>query len=206
MKIFVTYRWFIVSITLVATAAAFIFSYVTPAYYDTSLSFSINRINRQETPQYQYDGYYAIQASDLFSQTVMSWFMTPSVLLEIYDKAKIDPQISSIEMLTSRFKTKQFSPQNIVVRYKERDHETAAKIAAAIGDVIEANATVANQTADQKALFEVVGAKPVIVERKPIIWLNTLIGFVGGFILSILAVYVIGYFRDEPATANQQRG
>ena len=195
MNIIVSYRWVIVIITIAAVVSSLVFSYLKPVSYDTSISFSINRINKQETLEYQYDGYYAIQAADLFSQTVMSWLMTPSVLLEIYEKANIDPHISSIENLTSRFKAKKYSPQNIVVRYKERDYQSAEKIAQAITSIVEDKAVVSNQTSDQKALFEVNGAKPVIVEDKPIIWLNVLIGLVSGLVLSIIAAYIIEYFR-----------
>ena len=62
----------------------------------------------------------------------MSWLLTPSVLLEIYEFADTDPEISSLEEISSRFKTKKYSPQNIVVRYKERDYDTADKIATAV--------------------------------------------------------------------------
>lgn len=195
MNIFIKYRWLIAIFTTIGLASALVFSLLRPAYYDTSLAFSINRINLQTTEDYQYDGYYAIQASDLFSQTVMSWLMTPSVLLEIYQKAQIDPQISSLEEISSRFKAKKYSPQNIVIRYKERDHQTADKIAQAITTVVEEKAVLANKTSEQKALFEVAGTSPVIVERKPVIWLNTLIGLVTGFIFSLMAAYLIEYLR-----------
>jgi hypothetical protein len=144
----------VIGCIIVGVLSALGFSYMKPITYDTSISFSINRINRQDTAEYQYDGYYAIQASDLFSQTVMSWFMTPSVLLEMYDQAGIDPQIKSLTDLTSRFKTKKYSPQNIVVKFSERDQETATKISAAIVTVVEKKGAIANQTSDQKALLE----------------------------------------------------
>lgn len=201
MHIVRVYRWLIISLTVVATLASLIFTYRTPAYYDSSISFSINRVNQQETSQYQYDGYYAIQAADLFSQTVISWFMTPSVLLEMYDKAKIDPQISSLTEISSRFRVKKYSPQNIVVTYKERDRQTAEKIAEAIISVTQEKAVAANQTADKKALFEVIGTQPVIVVKKPPVVMNTIVGFIGGLFLSILAAYIIEYWKkSEPST------
>lgn len=189
----------IIACIVIGLAGALAFSFLKPVSYDASISFSINRINRQETTEYQYDGYYAIQASDLFSQTVMSWFMTPSVLLEIYDYAQIDPQIKSLTDLTSRFKTKKYSPQNIVVKYSERDEDTASKIADAIVSVVEQKAAVANQTSDQKALFDVQGAKPVIVKNEPIIWLNTIVGFLAGLLFGFCLSYLLTFFREHNA-------
>ena len=197
MNIIVKYRIFIIILTLVAIIAAGGVTYLKPVEYDTSIAFSINRINKQETEDYQFDGYYAIQASDLFSQTVMSWMMTPSVLLEIYEKAGIDPQITSTENFTSRFKAKKYSPQNVVIRYRERDEQTAQKIADAIIAIVEEKAAAAVQTSDKKAFFEVVGSLPVIVEKKPILWLNLIIGLVGGLLVSAIAAYTIEYLRGS---------
>ncbi|MFA5052210.1 MAG: hypothetical protein WC544_04120 [Patescibacteria group bacterium] len=190
---------YIVSGVIVGLAASLVFSYVKPVTYDTSISFSINRINRQDTVEYQYDGYYAIQASDLFSQTVMSWFMTPSVLLEIYDQAKIDPQINSLTDLTSRFKTKKYSPQNIVVQFTERDQDTADKISQAIINTVEQKSSVANQTSDQQALFDVQGATPVTVEHKPVLWLNVVIGIFCGFFVGFSLAYALLFSRQNRA-------
>lgn len=198
-KLILKYKWFILSLTLLVAILSFIFAYFKPTIYDTSVSFLINRINKQKTAEYQYDDYYAIQASDLFSQTVMSWFMTPSVLLEIYDKAGIDPQIKSITQFTSRFKTKKYSPQNIVVRFKERDRQTAEKISDSIISIIGQKSAESNQDLDNKALFEVKGAKPVIVESKPSLWLSIVIGFISGLIISIVIVNLILYFKEEKA-------
>ncbi|MFA5135591.1 MAG: hypothetical protein WC505_07460 [Patescibacteria group bacterium] len=197
MGFFTKYRWLLVALTAVAVAISVIFSVLKPIEYDSSISFSINRINQQPTEDYQYDGYYAIQASDLFSQTVMSWMMTPSVLLEIYERAGIDPMITSIERFTSRFKTNKYSPQNIVVRFSERDRETAEKIARAIIEIIEEKGAVANQTSEQEAFFVVDGATPVIVEQRANWWLNGLLSLVGGFLISLAAAYIIEYLRRD---------
>lgn len=187
-------RTFIVTFTLLVTLAAFLFTYFRPVTYASSISFAVNRINKQETPYYD-DSYFGIQASDLFSQTVISWFFTPSVLLEIYENGDVDPQIRSLERFASRFKTKKFSPQNIVVRFNERNEETASKISQAVIAVVEEKAVSINQTADNKALFEIVGEKPVIVKNDPQIVLVTIIGFIIGLVMSIVFVYLLRYFK-----------
>jgi len=197
LKILLKYKWFIISLTLLAAIFSFVFVYLKPAVFDTSISFQINRINKQTTAEYQYDDYYAIQASDLFSQTVMSWFMTPSVLLEIYNKAGVDPKINTINSFTSRFKVKKFSPQNIVVRFNERDKQTAEKISESIIMVIGQKSEESNKDAESKSLFQVEGAKPVIVESKPLLWLSTLIGFICGLVISIITVNLILYFKEN---------
>ncbi|MDD5566932.1 MAG: hypothetical protein PHH01_01940 [Patescibacteria group bacterium] len=188
----------ILALTLIVGAAAYVFSQYSPTYYKTSISFAVNRVNKQETAEYQFDGYYAIQASDLFSQTVVSWFYTPSVLLEIYDQAKVDPQIDSLERFTNRFKTKKYSSQNIVLTFRERDRATAEKISQSIIEVVQKRGADLNRTADQKALFEVVGSQPVIVEANPAVVLNTIVGLMFGLFLSLGLIYLVRYFKSDP--------
>lgn len=190
-------KFIIIILTVLITLASFLFAYFKPVSYVSSISFSVNRINKQETSDYQFDGYYAIQASDLFSQTVISWFLTPSVLLEIYDQAGVDPKIKSLDKFASRFKTKKYSAQNIVVTFREPSQEGAQKLSQTIIEVIEEKAVKLNQTADNKALFEIMGSKPVIVASKPNTLLVTLIGFISGLIISIIGVYLIRYFKED---------
>lgn len=177
-------------------------SFLDEVEYDTSISFAVNRTNRQETPDYQYDGYYAIQAADLFSQTIVSWFSTPSVLLEMYRNAGIEPEITSIDAFSNQFRTKKFSSQNIVLRFSEATRERAEQISKSIIDTTKTRASALNRSSDQKALFEVVAAEPVIVEKRPNVALKTVLGFVSGVILGL--IFAIGLHYLRPRTADVQ--
>lgn len=188
--------WVIIFITLLVGASTFVWAKMTPKVYRTSISFAVNRINKQDTAEYQFDGYYAIQASDLFSQTVVSWFYTPSFILEVYDTAGITPKIESLEKFTAQFKTKKYSAQNIVVTYPERDRDTAQKIADGIVVNLDQRTRDLNQSSDQKALFEVVGSKPVIVEQPSDTVTKTLLGLLVGLVAALGIVYLVRYFRS----------
>ncbi|MFH1235377.1 MAG: hypothetical protein V1685_00360 [Parcubacteria group bacterium] len=194
------YRVLICIVTLVVAGSALAFALLSPVKFDTSISFSIDRVSIQETSAYQYDGYYAIQAADLFSQTILSWFLTPSVLLEIYDYADIDPGLTTIEELTTRFKAKKYSAQNVVVRYVERDRATAEKIASALTTVIEERAATSNQTAQQESVFAVSGAIPVITEKSPSPLFTGIVGLIAGILLGCIAAYTISGMRVHKAS------
>ncbi|PIY96469.1 MAG: hypothetical protein COY66_04020 [Candidatus Kerfeldbacteria bacterium CG_4_10_14_0_8_um_filter_42_10] len=194
---------FIIIFTLLVTLAAFLFAYFQPITYSSSISFAVKRINKVETVYYD-DSYFGIQASDLFSQTVISWFLTPSVLLDIYEQAEIDPNITTLERFVNRFKAKKYSAQNIVVRFTERSEPTAQKISQTITTVVEEKAVTLNQTADNKAVFEIDGEKPVIVKNQPNLIIITAIGFLVGLVMSIILLYLYRYFRTpaQSVTSN----
>ncbi|MFH1225996.1 MAG: hypothetical protein V1684_01760, partial [bacterium] len=168
-----------------------------PVVYDTSISFTINRTAKQKTTDYQYDGYYAIQASNLFAQTIMSWLMTPSFLLEIYQQAEVEPNIDYLDKFANRFQTKKFSPQNVAVRFKERDEETAKKISQALISTIEAKAKDSNKTSEGDSLFAVIGSQPVIVPYKMDIKLVAAVSLIVGLLLSCFLAYLVWYFKRD---------
>lgn len=167
IKVYWQQRRLIALIVIVATGVALLVAGTRPERTGVSISFAINRTNREATTQYQYDGYYALQASDLFAQTVVSWFSTPSVLLEVYEQAKLDPAIQSVNSLPSRFSVRKYSSQNIVVKFTETNDDRAAKVAEGLKMVMESKASKLNQTSDGKSLFEIVAGSPVIAPAKP---------------------------------------
>ncbi|MFA6042965.1 MAG: hypothetical protein WC786_04720 [Patescibacteria group bacterium] len=189
------YKWLVVACVLVPTIAAVLFATTRPDKYTTSLAFTVNRINKQSTTEYQFDGYYALQASDLFAETVVSWFLTPSVIVEMYDRAGLDPQAESLGSLTSRFKIKKYSSQNIVVKFTSLTNQEASQLSDAVVAVVEEKAAALNQSADRKALFEVVGSKPVIVQDGKGALLAGVVGIVLGAFLSLLLLTIIRLTR-----------
>lgn len=180
---------------LIVTAVTFVLSVSAPPRYVTSLSISVNRTAGQPTSDYQYDGYYALQASDLFSQTLLSWFLTPSVLLAFYERAGIDPQIGSLNDLTSRFRARKFAAQNLVVQFTENDRQSAQKLAEAISAVVQEQGSTLDTSTDNKATFAIVPAKAVIVETRQNALLNTLAACVGSLLLGFAFLASWRYVR-----------
>lgn len=195
-----TYRVHILVTTGLCALAGYVGAAARPITYDTSLSLQVNRINRELTPYYD-DSYFGIQASDLFSQTVISWFLTPSVLQEIYTRAGVDSNITSLEHLAKRFSTKKYSPQNIVVLFRERDTATAKKLSDALVSVVQERTKRINTTADNKALFEIVPGEAVTVQTDPRKEFAALLGAVIGVGLSVVVVFGREYFREPQSRA-----
>lgn len=186
------HRWFIVVFVLLVTATTVVLSATTQPKYLTSLSISVTRVNRQPTPDYQYDGYYAIQATDLFTQTLLSWFLTPSVLLEFYTKAHLDPHIDSLGSLIGRFHARKYSAQNLVVQFTEVDRPSAEKLASAISAVVKDQGSSLDTNNAESSTFGIVPARPVIVQTRPNVLLDGLAAFFGSL---LLASVVLGTFR-----------
>jgi len=188
-------RWLIVTMVVVATLTTYLVASTRPVQSGVSTSFAVNRVNREITPDYQFDGYYALQAADLFAQTVVSWFSTPAILQEIYQEANLDPASKSIDTLPSRFHVKKYSAQNIVVRFTERTPQRAEQVAVAMNTVLTERTEQLNQTADNKSLFALVATKPVVADAKPNPWLFSAAAAVVGLGLALLTAAGRQYLR-----------
>lgn len=195
LRVYWRQRWLILGLTLVATMTAYVVAATQPTKTGVSISFAINQTNKEVTTQYQYDGYYALQAADLFSQTVVSWFSTPSVLRQVYDQANLDPEIQSINSLPARFSVKKYSAQNIVVRYTERTNDRATKLATAMGTVMEQEASQLNQSTDGKSIFQIVAGTPVIAPAHPNAGLIAAITLVLSFALALFIAAARYYLK-----------
>ncbi len=192
-------RWKLsIALLVVVVGGAFAWSYLRPHYYTTSISFAVNGATEVQTNQYQYGGYYALQAADLFSQTVVSWLQTPSVLVSIYDRAGLPSHVDTLQNLSSRFKTKKYSAQNIVVTYSTSTESEGQKIATALAAEISSRTASLNQVAQDKSQFEVVSANPVVVLAKPNPILIALAALVVALTLIVFLIPLVEYLSVKP--------
>lgn len=203
-------RWLLITIFLVPIIAAMLFAVTRPNTYTASIAFTINRINKQPTSEYQFDGYYALQASDLFSDTVVSWFLTPSAIVDMYDRAGINPNVTSLSSLTSRFNIKKFSAQNLNVKFTALSQNEADKLATAVIQTVQEKTASLNQSADRKALFEAVGSKPVIVTNSKGAIIAGIVGLIIGLFLDVLLIGLLRVFsvakNRNPLTGTEAGG
>jgi len=90
----------IVMVSILVGFFALIFSAVKPVTYETSLSLLISRATAQETQDYKYDSYYAIQANDLFANTIVGWLKSPEIVVDIYKEAGVNFPVKNLRKTT----------------------------------------------------------------------------------------------------------
>jgi len=192
LKIIKKHYKLILIITILVGASSFIFTLKRPVVYDTSLSLFIARTTSESTQDYKYDGYYAIKAAELFSDTVKQWLESPEVVIEIYKKAGIDLEIESLRKLGKKLKAYKMSPQYVEVRFKAEEREKAQKISSVISSVLQSRAQQLTWNSGDLA-FYIRAISPVIVANIPKPLFNSLIGLISGFVLGIFVVFFKEY-------------
>ena len=188
------------SILMVSTLVGFfalIFSAVKPVTYETSLSLLISRAAAQETQDYKYDSYYAIQANDLFANTIVGWLKSPEIVVAIYKEAGVKFPVKNLRKLEKFFKAFKTSPHSVEVKFKSKTKKDAQSIAKTVVSVLKKKTTTISRISQEEIVFSVVGSDPVIVEKKPNLILNTIVGVISGLLLGILIVFGKEYFKAD---------
>lgn len=186
-------------IGIIGIAVALLTLYFTknqPSYYQSSLSLLVSSVEPQPTSDYRFDGYYTIQATDLFSNTVEAWIKSPEVVAEIYRQAKIDINGNNIKGLTKKFKAEKMSPHYIELRYTTETEKDANGIAELITKVLDEKASVISAVSQKQTAFTVKSGTPIIMASKPPILINTIIGLIVGLIAGLGFVIIKEYTKE----------
>ncbi len=157
----------------------------------------ISKNKTQETDDFKYDGYYALQASEIMADSVEQWLKSPEVVNAVYRKAQINFDFENIKSYTKKFKARKMSSQYVEVKFSAFAKEEAEKISRAIIEVVNSKAEALKKNSAEEVSFSVIGTDPVIVEDNSNLFLNLFIGFISGLALGIFMVFWKEYFKED---------
>jgi hypothetical protein len=155
-------------ITVIGISAGLAITRLLPVSYDVSLALNIERKTNDTGNFYTYDGFYAIQATELFSKSVASWFVTPDFVEDVLrnaDKSDIDKL--SVKDFRRIFTPEQVSANVVEVRFGIDE----AEVGTTLTDSISNSIVSYMQTRDIKDYNIFVGT-PVVrqVDYNPILF------------------------------------
>lgn len=179
------------TIALLAAASAAVAAIVTmrlPDGVDVVQTFTIPIPERPPTNEYEFDGFYAIQATERFADTLAGWLSSPDLVAEVYRRAELPSPTSSIRRLASVFTTRRLSGQVVEVRFQASDEEHARTILAAVNDVVEDRTDTVNQDRQRSLTLRVVPEQPLIL---PILRSVGLRALVAAFVTAVVTASVL---------------
>lgn len=188
--------YLIVSAGILGAVVAAVAALVVPPKYEATISFAIRQEKPKATVDYQYDGYYTIEAAELFGKTVQSWFSTRPIVKEIYEAAGVAVTDNALPKEAGRFTAKQFSSQNVVVRYSHPDEEIVKKISAAMNTVAEKRGAELVLQSDGNSVFNVDAGEAVIVKNETAWYIAAAAGLIAGAILGTVGIGIATYLKE----------
>lgn len=175
---------------------ATIFTIRKPVSYDNDLMILISRNGTQATADYKYDGYYAVQASDVFADNISQWLVNASVAGEVYSRAGIKSDFANFKQLSKRFKAKKLSSQYVEVTYATKDEESAKKIAHAMVDILQEKTDSLNKASNEEISFKVIYNDPLTIKSENNIWWNNLYALFGGLFMGVFLALGKNYLSE----------
>ncbi len=194
---------FILALTIILIISATIyFTIKTPERFETSFIITVQG-NREYTTEYQYSGYYSIQASELFINTIIGWVKSPTFVADIYRHAGIDFDNKNLKNLGKKIYARKVPPQNISLIISDQNKERAERIANSTIGLIGEKTNEINQLAESAANFEIVGSRFITIPIKPSLIFNILIALIASLIVGTIIIFILEYL--SPTINNTQK-
>lgn len=194
--------WLLILITIIVVGSIGYWSIKQKESYETSSIITVQG-NREASNQYQYGGYYSIQSSELFINTILGWVNSQNFIADIYKDSGIEFDNNKIKSLGKNIYTSKIPPQNIELIVTEKNLETSRKVAENTINLIKDKTSQISLIANSAANFEIISSEPITIPIKQNILFNLLAAFIVSIILGIILIFFLEYL--SPTINNTQR-
>lgn len=178
----------ITMVTLASMAAIFFVITKQPSSYEASSILTV-QAKREDVSQYQYGGFYAIQSSELFVNTIIGWLKSENIVGSIYQKAGITVATEDLSEYGKNIYARKVPPQNISVVITDTHPDRIQKIADATVSVIQERTQAISSVAESSADFEIIPT-PFVIQKKDsnTVVKTVAVGIFIGIILTLLSL------------------
>ena len=128
-------------------------------------SYLVSLNEREVTPEFEFDGFYALQATDLFATTLAAWVSTPEVVIAAHQAAGVAPATADPRALTRLVEARKTAPQLVEVTVKGTDQATAEALTTGLLAAMEHNIALYHDEGIPALEFRAVTTMPFSGER-----------------------------------------
>lgn len=107
--------------------------------YESHFSYLISLSQRDEASQYRFDGYYALQATDLFAATLARWIQTPEVIVAAHKAAGLQLTTQDPRELSRSVHAEKTAPQLVEVTVRGKNSNDATLLVKGLQAVMKDN-------------------------------------------------------------------
>jgi len=125
-------------------------------HYRAHFSYVVALQEREVADNFRFDGYYALQATDLFATTLAEWAMTPEVIAQAYQLAGLPLPGSDARSLVRSVSARKTAPQLIVVEVHGDSASDSAALARGLQAAVAAEVTAYHNAGVPAARFTAV--------------------------------------------------
>lgn len=150
----------ILLISFIAAVAAYGITRSIVPQYQVHFSYVVSLSQRESSAAYRFDGYYALQAIDLFAATLASWARTPETIAAAHERAGLslttrDPR--TLRQIVTATKT---APQLVEVTVRQPSEEQSMALAKGLQAAVRDEVSRYHQQGIPALTFTVVPTTP----------------------------------------------
>lgn len=144
---------------MAATVALVGAKQVKPSY-ETHFSYVVSLSEREAAPEYRFDGYYALQATDLFSATLARWLLAPETVVAAYTEAGLPLPSDDPRQIERAVIAEKTSAQLVAVTVQGPTSDTAERLARGLQEAMGKNIETYHDQGVPAARFTAVATAP----------------------------------------------
>jgi capsular polysaccharide biosynthesis protein len=185
----------ILLISIGTAAVAYTITRQAGIAHEAHLSYTVVLAERSPSADYQFDGYYALQASELFTETLAEWAKTPEVVVRAYERANVPLPTRDGRQLSRLVTAEAVAPQLVRLTVRHGGHDEVVRLAQALRQELDQQVRLYHEQGVPAVTFTAVATEPWVGTSQPNIPLIVTATFVIVLVLSLNIVLLIASLR-----------
>ncbi|MEX2055052.1 MAG: hypothetical protein WD972_02625 [Candidatus Andersenbacteria bacterium] len=129
-------------------------------------SYLVSLSQREDAPEFRFDGYYALQATDVFAETLAAWVQTPEVVVAAYQEAGLAVPTNDPRAIVRNVVAKKSAAQLVQVTVRHADPAIARKLTTGLQTVMQQNIERYHAQGIPAVQFRAVPTTPWVGQRQ----------------------------------------
>ena len=175
------------TLLVLAVVAAVVTALVVPRLprgVDVAQTFTVPIPRRPPSGEYEFDGFYALQATDLFAETLAGWLTSPDLASEAYRRAGLPQPAQSVRRLGRVFTARKRSGQLVEFSFRARSEDEAERLVREVGSLVRERTERFNEEGRSSLTFTVTQEHPLRIPVQRSAPLRALVAALVTFVLA----------------------
>lgn len=157
---------------------ALVVSLILPPSYNATSTFYVKRgITYTSATYFTYDGYYASQTAERYTDTVVGFLRSVDVRAQALTSIKQPVSSQTLGKLEDSVVVKKVGPQLVTMTVSGRDPQVVKDLWNALSKATLNRSSDLNRSGDSRLSIDVVGENPIVLESKLNPFITGIVGF-----------------------------
>lgn len=190
------YIRFILAVSIAGGLLSGLLAVAWPQSFRATVNIYVQRLPEKVAGVYSYDGYYAGQAAENYTDTVKGLVVTLDIIKRAAEISDLSTDADFIKQLSRKIKVTKTAPRLVEVAVNLGNREQAKMLVLGLAQSASERAKLLNQEGDKDLIINVVNPDPLIEKSVFNPYLFSLVGALAGLLLALSFVCFRDYLKN----------